>query len=219
VTGSRQGGLRPKFRGSGSHSERVRWCRGLGQKVVRGPDQFSDWVGLAGNAPWHKDTSCADLLHIATRVLFVMPIRCVDPTGQSIHSFDLSEDEWKSLELENKKSRHLSMPCCAAHVTLKRSRLGSRFFAHKAVGSCTSARETEEHLHLKQMAVMAARAHGWTAQTEVTGTTPTGEEWRADVLATKGEHRVAVEIQWSGQTTDETIRRQTQYKDSDVRGL
>ncbi len=148
-----------------------------------------------------------------------MPLRCLDPTGQGVHSFDLSEDEWQSLELENRKSRHLRMPCCSANVTLKRSRLGTQFFAHKVIGSCTSARETEEHLHLKQMAVMAARAHGWTAQTEATGITPKGEVWRADVLATKGEHRVAVEIQWSGQTNDETIRRQTQYKDSDVRGL
>ncbi|WP_457089918.1 competence protein CoiA [Microvirga sp. P5_D2] len=148
-----------------------------------------------------------------------MPIRCVDPTGQSIQSFDLSENEWQTLEFENKKSRHLRMPCCSVHVTLKRSRLGTRFFAHKIIGSCATAPETEEHLHLKQMAVMAARAHGWTAQTEATGITPEGEEWRADVLATKGKHRVAVEIQWSGQTNDDTMRRQKQYKDSDVRGL
>jgi competence protein CoiA len=148
-----------------------------------------------------------------------MPIRCLDPTGQSILSFDMSDDEWKTLELENKKLRHLRMPCCPAPVMLKRSHRGMRFFAHKAVGLCTTGPETEEHLHLKKMAVMAARAHGWTAQTEVTGITPTGEEWRSDVLAIKGRSRVAVEIQWSAQTNDETMRRQEQYKVSDIRGL
>jgi hypothetical protein len=148
-----------------------------------------------------------------------MPLRCLDPSGRSIHSFDLSDDEWKALELENRKTRHLRMPCCSSHVTLKRSRLGTPFFAHRAVGSCTTAPETEEHLHLKQMVVMAARAHGWTAQTEATDITPSGEPWRADVLATRGKHRVAVEIQWSGQTNDETMRRQERYKASGVRGL
>src|SRR4051794_31062770 len=82
-----------------------------------------------------------------------MPLRCLDPSGRSIHAFDLSDDEWKALETENRKTRHLRMPCCSSHVTLKRSRLGTPFFAHKAVGSCTTAPETEEHLHLKQMVV------------------------------------------------------------------
>jgi competence CoiA-like predicted nuclease len=86
------------------------------------------------------------------------------------------------------------MPCCSAPVILKRSRLGTRFFAHKAVGACTTAAETEAHLLLKTMAVEGARAHGWSVTTEMPGTSPSGEAWRADVLAQKGGRKVAIEF-------------------------
>ena len=120
-----------------------------------------------------------------------------------------------ALAEENRERRHLTMPCCAAPVTLKKSRLGTQFFSHKAVGECTTAPETEEHLKLKQIAVEVARAHGWEAQTEVSE----GVLWRADVLATKKTARVAIEIQWSSQTDEETLRRQRRYEESGVRGL
>jgi competence protein CoiA len=122
-----------------------------------------------------------------------MPLRCLDPEGQSIHSFDLADRQWQALEFENRKARHLRMPCCSSQVILKRSRLGTPFFAHKAVGACTAAPETEAHLELKRMAVEAARANGWTADTEVTGTSLSGEPWKADVLAQKRGRKVAVE--------------------------
>lgn len=148
-----------------------------------------------------------------------MPLRCLDGSGQSLQSFDFSEDEWQALARENRKTRHLRMPCCAAQVTLKTSPRGTRFFAHKARGPCTTTPETEAHLRLKRMAVVAARANGWTAETEIVGTTPDGEQWKADVLARKGTHKVAVEVQWSSQRNDETLRRQERYRRSGIRGL
>lgn len=149
-----------------------------------------------------------------------MPLRCFDPiTGQDLHAFDLSTDEWDALARANRGSRHLRLPCCSSEITLKTSQRGTRFFAHKAIGNCTTAPETEAHLRLKRMAVAVARAHGWDAATEVTGTTPDGEQWKADVLAQKGTQKVAVEIQWSGQTNEKTLSRQRRYAKSDVRGL
>lgn len=148
-----------------------------------------------------------------------MPLRCVDPAGRNILAFDLADAQWRALEVENRRARHLKMPCCAAQVIFKRSRLGTRFFAHKAVGPCTTAAETEAHLLLKAMAFEAARANGWSANTEVHGTSPSGEAWKADVLAEKGDRKVAFEIQWSSETNEEILRRQQRYRESFIRGL
>ena len=148
-----------------------------------------------------------------------MPLRCINQKGDNIHSFDLSDDQWDMLKHENKKSYHLKMPCCDANVVLKQSRLGTRFFAHKTKGTCVYAPETEEHHYLKRAVMIAARKNGWKAQTEVKGVTPSGEEWIADVLAQNGKHKIAIEIQWSGQTNEETLRRQQRYKESGVRAL
>ncbi len=148
-----------------------------------------------------------------------MPLRCINQKGDNIHSFDLPDDQWDMLKQENKKSYHLKMPCCDANVVLKQSRLGTRFFAHKTKGNCVYAPETEEHHYLKRAVMIAARKNGWKSQTEVKGVTPSGEEWIADVLAQKGKHKIAIEIQWSGQTNEETLRRQQRYKESGIRGL
>lgn len=126
---------------------------------------------------------------------------------------------WSALTVANRRDRHLRMHCCGSPVVLKTSRLGTRFFAHHVLGGCASGDESPEHVHLKTLAIAAARAAGWSADAEVSGVTPDGEPWRADVLATRGKRRVAVEVQWSGQADDETVRRQARYAASGVRAL
>ena len=148
-----------------------------------------------------------------------MPVSCLDEMDQRVQAFDLTTDDWDALKVENRKRRHLRMSCCGSPVVLKKSRRGTQFFAHTKVGTCLTADEGEEHRVLKAMIVQVARACGWDAEAEVAGTTPDGEEWRADVLATKGNAKVAIEIQWSGQVDDETMRRQERYRQSGVRGL
>ena len=149
-----------------------------------------------------------------------MPLRCFDPsTNRSVQAFDLSPEEWRALQRENRSARHLRMPCCHAQVVLKKSPRGTAFFAHKSVGECSTAPETEAHRRLKRIAVDAARMHGWDAETEVAGTTDRGDQWKADVLARKGKRRVAIEIQWSSQTDEEVSRRQERYAESGVRCL
>lgn len=149
-----------------------------------------------------------------------MPLRCLDPKdNSSVHAFDLKPEAWRVLHDENHSQRHLRMPCCSSQVILKRSRRGTQYFAHKTADQCRTAPETEMHLRLKRLAMEVARANGWDADTEVAGTTPSGEPWRADMLARFGEHKVAVEIQWSPQTNDETWRRQERYAQSGIRCL
>jgi hypothetical protein len=148
-----------------------------------------------------------------------MPLRCIGPNGQSIQSFDLLETEWSALELENRRLRRLRMPCCDASVVMKISTQGLKFFAHKSRGPCQSAPETEAHLALKTLAAQAAQRAGWRCSTEVNGASPSGETWTADVLAYKGEAKVAVEIQWSPQTNEESLYRQERYRRSGVRCL
>jgi len=137
-----------------------------------------------------------------------MPLRCLGPDGQSIHSFDLTEADWSALRLENRRSRQLQMPCCGAAVIMKTSPRGLAFFAHKSRGPCQSAPETEAHLALKALAAQAARRAGWTCSTEASGSSTSGERWTADVLPQKGQAKVAIEIQWSGQTNEESRYRQ-----------
>lgn len=148
-----------------------------------------------------------------------MPVSCLDEMEQKIQAFDLNSDEWAALRVENRKRRHLRMSCCGSPVVLKKSRRGTQFFAHTKIGRCLTADEREEHRVLKEMVVQVARNCGWAAEAEVAGTSPDGEKWRADVLATKGTVKVAIEIQWSGQIDEETLRRQERYRRSGVRGL
>ena len=148
-----------------------------------------------------------------------MPLRCVDEHGVTIEANACTGEEWKALRARARAERHLKMPCCPAQAVLKTSRLGTRFFAHKARSACDWKPETDVHLLLKQVTLETARDCGWEAQTEVGGSTPDGDRWTADVLAWKGEERIAVEIQWSGQTNQETWHRQRRYQQSGVEGV
>mgnify|MGYP002867031417 CR=1 FL=1 len=104
-------------------------------------------------------------------------------------------------------------------MVLRTSPLGTRHFAHARRGPCTSAPETAEHLLAKRVVVEGIKRTEWIAKIEQEGLMPDGERWRADVLATKGKAKVAVEIQWSRQDGDETLRRQDRYEEAGVRGL
>nr|WP_244818629.1 competence protein CoiA family protein [Caballeronia sp. Lep1P3] len=111
------------------------------------------------------------------------------------------------------------MACCGAGAVLRTSKLGTRHFAHARRGPCETAPETAEHLLAKMAVIDAVEGTEWDAIPEQAGSTPTGHQWRADVLAVKGNARVAIEIQWSRQDTDETERRQSRYAEAGVRGL
>ena len=148
-----------------------------------------------------------------------MPLKCLRGE-EEIFAFDVEDDAaWERLREGNAKARDLRMPCCGAAVVLRKSPLGTRHFAHARRGPCSSAPETAEHLLAKRIVVEGIKRTAWSVRTEQEGTTPDGERWRADVLAAKGRAKVAVEIQWSRQDGDETLRRQGRYEEAGVRGL
>jgi competence protein CoiA len=148
-----------------------------------------------------------------------MPLSCLDQCNAKIQAFDLNNEQWEALKAQNSHPTLLRMPCCGSDVVLKKSMRGTRFFAHKKVGYCLSGAESEEHRHLKALAVKVARSCGWQAETEVSGVSLLGEPWQADVLAIKGNKKVAIEVQWSRQAIDDILRRQQRYTESGVRGL
>ena len=143
-------------------------------------------------------------------------MRCIDEHGLDVEADGLNDDAWRALKNRNRTERHLAMPCCDARVVLKTPTRRIRHFAHLCRGECDAEPETEVHRHIKQLARDIARSRGWDARTEVEGRTPGGDRWRADVLAEKDGRRGAVEIQWSGQTDEETLRRQRRYAASGV---
>jgi competence protein CoiA len=148
-----------------------------------------------------------------------LPLKCLRGADE-IYAFDMeSNGAWEAFRKENAKSGDLRMPCCGAAVVLRTSPLETRHFAHKRTGPCETAPESKEHLLAKRLVIDGMRRTNWDAKPEQDGATPTGERWKADVLATRGKARVAFEIQWSRQDGAETKRRQERYVASDIRGL
>ena len=110
-----------------------------------------------------------------------MPLRA-QLDGTSVNAALLSDTQWQAL----KRSQELRMPCCDAPAYRRTSRLGTRHFAHSPGGYCGAEGEPAEHLAAKAEIVRACIQLGWDALSEFA----TGN-WRADVYATRGRHRVA----------------------------
>jgi competence protein CoiA len=149
-----------------------------------------------------------------------MPLKCLR-NGKEIFAFDIADEgEWQMLREANSRQEQLTMPCCGSSVTLRKSKLGTRHFAHRRVGTCVTKPESAEHLLAKMIIAQSAKRQGWTATTEHAGQTAEGESWVADVLVRKhGMKPLAFEVQWTRQTDDETQARQDRYRKSDVRAL
>ena len=148
-----------------------------------------------------------------------MPLRCQSPEGPEF-AFLKDEPSWQALKEANRTRRHLRMPCCHGPVVLKRSSLGTFFFAHHRTGACESAPESREHLLAKEITARAALAVGWNAATESRDPAQP-PAWIADVLCSRPQlpGKVAFEIQWTRQTHAETAERQAAYARAGIRAL
>ena len=124
----------------------------------------------------------------------------------------LSTAEWLDLQCRVKSGGILRMPCCGSGAFLRTSKLGTRHFVHLRKGDCGAEGETLEHLRAKAELAKGCNAAGFDVETEAEG-----DGWRADVLAVKGNVRIALEVQWSRQTMEVTKERQAVYRRAGIR--
>jgi hypothetical protein len=146
-----------------------------------------------------------------------MPLSCLSGS-KLLASFQLSDIEWYGVKA-NYRNMHLSMRCCSRSAIPKVSSLGTRFFAHKSRAGCATAPESAEHLKAKFVIAESARTLGWQVFTEESGTDPDGNPWIADVLCTKGNAKVAFEVQLALQSLADYRARQRRYERSGIRCL
>ena len=143
-----------------------------------------------------------------------MPLRAqVD--GQEVISSFLSENEW--IELKQKiRDKSFDVIICQTNKKgyLRTSKLGLQHFVHKKGEKPDDWKpESPQHLLAKNEILLGCKDAGWNAKSEYIE-----NDWIADVLAQKGNARVAFEVQWSRQTLERTRERQENYKNSNVRG-
>lgn len=120
----------------------------------------------------------------------------------------MSDDDWNRLRGERVELQ----PC--GHPGFPRvSALGTRHFVHTRDSDCHPG-ESPEHLHLKAVVARAVAHAGWTPGTEVPG-----PGFVADVLATRGDTRVAIEVQRSKQVLRQYRQRQDTYSAAGVRAV
>lgn len=146
-----------------------------------------------------------------------MPIRCSNGDTTEL-AYEHDVESWKELR---GRSRDLRFDCCDAGVVLKTSKLGTRYFAHKARGECSTAPETAEHLKAKSIICRALGIAGWSSIPEHRLDDPEGL-CIADVFGRRSPASttgIAFEVQWSPQTLDETRRRTERYHRHGLRTL
>lgn len=146
-----------------------------------------------------------------------MPLRCLDGDKTEL-AFQHDAESWIALR---ERRAALTFPCCDAAVVLKTSRLGTRYFAHKARAGCESAGETAEHLRAKAIICQALLSKDWKATPEHRLEDDAGL-CVVDVAGYRSEQSsrgIAFEIQWSPQANDVTAARSARYEAHGLRSL
>lgn len=134
--------------------------------------------------------------------------------GIPVSAATIPSAHWETLKQQVQLGDFL-MPCCLAPAVLKTSINGLPFFAHLS-DECTTAPETVWHKNGKVALLAALVGLGIEGREEVTGQSPTGPTWKADVLFVFQGRTIAVELQRSYQHLRDFIRRQERYAESNV---
>jgi hypothetical protein len=148
-----------------------------------------------------------------------MPLLAYTHSGDPLIAPFMMNHEWE--HLRSARDRDSWMPHGKGRAIPKTSRLGTRFFAHPPGHTPAGARETDVHLYLKAQCLVGARVAGWDALPEQSGTTPDGQDWRADVLCRRPGKpwTVALEAQVQLQGEEAYRQRQERYAASGIRAL
>lgn len=139
--------------------------------------------------------------------------------NKEIYSFMLNDEQWDRLK-DKYKNLSMHMPCCQTRAIPKKSKLGTQYFAHYPARNCgVNSGESPEHQFCKYLIFKYLHKNGWAVTPEFRSQTPSGEIWIADIYAEKNNVKIAVEIQWSPQSIEETKRRQEKYRQSGIRAV
>jgi len=133
--------------------------------------------------------------------------------SQKISAPFLTDNEWNHVKKSLKQNpEYLHFKCCNSPVYARVSKKGLRHFVHKNTDSCNYIHESEDHLLLKLEVHKACQDNGWDAEIEFAG-----DNFRADVLASNGKHKVAFEIQLTRQDFQTTVNRQRAFEEAGIR--
>lgn len=129
----------------------------------------------------------------------------------------LNDEEWAALRRRWKAGEPLTM-ACGQQGKPRISRRGLKHFYHHADADCTvhPGGESTDHLEMKSLVAAAAREAGWEAVIEHPAA---DRSWIADVMVSRDDKRLALEIQFSRQDADEFRRRQERYEAEGIQCL
>ncbi|OWQ46628.1 hypothetical protein CDL60_14300 [Roseateles noduli] len=134
--------------------------------------------------------------------------------GTPVDATHFSREEWDSMKAAWHPGAYV-LPCCKAPAVLKTSINGVQFFAH-LTDECATAPETVWHREGKAAVLAALHSMAVPGREEVSGRSPAGDKWAADVLIELPGRTIAVELQRSPQTMAKFLQRQERYRASNV---
>lgn len=134
--------------------------------------------------------------------------------GIPVNAATIPSAHWEALK-QNLNLGDFVMACCQAPAVLKTSINGLQFFAHTS-NECATAPETVWHKNGKVAVLAGLASLGIEGRDEVTGQSPTGSQWKADVLFSFHGRTIAIELQRSYQNLRDFMRRHERYAESSV---
>ena len=142
-----------------------------------------------------------------------MPLKGII-NGRNIISIGMSNDEWNDLRVAVSYGQlSITLPCCGGLAYQRISTLGTKHFVHKSKCDYEWKPESADHVKMKEIIFNVCKEEGWNADPE-----HTFNDWIADVFASKGNKKVAFEVQCSLQSFNRTKERQAKYIQDGVKG-